>query len=92
MAGLSDDIKNVVGANSNQGLSGISNQVGIFANILIGIIAAVSVFYIISGAFKWMQSGEKEARPMITNAVIGLIVAILSFFIVGSSLFLNTKL
>lgn len=99
MAGLIDDVRNVVGIGTNNPASSdnLTNTVTFFANFLISIIAAVSVFFIIKGAWEWINGNEKnEAQQTIINAVIGLIVAILAFFIVqffvGSALFLNNSL
>ena len=87
----------VTGADtSSLNVGTITNTVANIANIIIGIIAAVSVFYIIWGAIQWMNGKADEGQKTVVNAVIGLIVAILAFFIarfaVGAGTFLNTQL
>ena len=52
------------------------------ANGLILVVAAISVIFIVYGAFLWMTKGQKEGQGMVTNAVIGLIIAVIAFFIV----------
>lgn len=52
------------------------------ANTLVLIVAAISVIFIVYGAFLWMTKGQKEGQAMVTNAVIGLIIAVIAFFIV----------
>jgi hypothetical protein len=90
MAGLFDNVRTVTGANGSIGVAGVQNQVVLYANIFIGLIAAISVFYIIKAGWEWMNGGEKnQAQQTMVNAVIGLIVALLAFifvqFVVGGS-------
>jgi hypothetical protein len=58
------------------------------ANILIGVIAAISVFYIIYGAVLWMNNDAEKGRKVVVNAAIGLVIALISFlitqFVVGA--------
>lgn len=56
---------------------------------LLGIVAYVTVFYIIKGGFNYMTStgspdGMQKAKNTIKNAVIGLVVALLSASIVNA--------
>ena len=64
------------------------------ANIVIGLIAIVSVFFIIWGAIQWMNEGAEKGQKTVVNAVIGLIIAVLAFFIVqlttGAAGFIQT--
>ena len=66
-----------------------------FANILIGLVAVVSVFFIIWGAIQWMNEGAEKGQKTVVNAVVGLIIAVLAFFIVqlstGAAGFLQTQ-
>lgn len=77
-------------------VTSITSLVGNIANIVIGIIAAISVFYIIYGAVLWMNEGAEKGQKVVVNAVIGLVIAILAFFIVqfavGAGGFLNNAL
>ena len=84
MAGLDQSLKSAVGIATNNPADGdlAGNLAGV-ANVIIGIVVVVSVFFIIKGAWEWMQGNDKnEAQQTITNAVIGIIVSILAFFIV----------
>jgi Type IV secretion system pilin len=64
-----------------------------FANILIGLVAIISVFFIIWGAIQWMNEGAEKGQKTVVNAVIGLVIAVLAFFIVqlatGTATFLQ---
>lgn len=74
----------------------ITRTIGFIANIVIGIIAAISVFYIIYGAWEWLNNNPEKGQKTLVNAVIGLIIAILAFFIVqfavGAGSFLERTL
>lgn len=65
------------------------------ANGLILIVVAISVIFIVYGAFLWMTKGQAEGQKMVVNAVIGLIIAVIAFFIVqlavGAGGFLKTS-
>jgi hypothetical protein len=69
------------------GASTLNTAIGSIGTILIGIIASVSVLFLILGAFDMITDsgdGKKFAngKARITNAIIGLVVAALSFAIV----------
>lgn len=56
---------------------------------LMGIVAYVTVFFIIKGGFNYMTStgspdGMQKAKKTITNAIIGLIIALFSASIVNA--------
>ena len=65
------------------------------ANGLIVVVVAISVIFIVYGAFLWMTKGQAEGQKMVVNAVIGLIIAVIAFFIVqlavGAGGFLKTS-
>jgi uncharacterized protein YqgC (DUF456 family) len=96
MAGLDVSIRSAVGIATNNPADGdLVGTIAGIANVLIGLIVIISVFFIFKGAIEWMQGNDKnEAQQTITNAVIGVIVSILAFFIVrlftGGSSFLIT--
>ncbi len=46
------------------------------------IIFFVALVYLLRGAFLFTQGKEKEASPMILNAVIGIVVALLAFAVI----------
>lgn len=55
----------------------------------LGVVAYVTIFFIIVGGFRYMTSagspeGMQKAKKSITNAVIGLVIAILSASIVNA--------
>jgi Type IV secretion system pilin len=71
--------------NPSKGVVGLIAQVGTF---LVGIIAAISVVFLILGAFDMVSDagdGKKFAtgKSRITNAIIGLVVALLAFAIIS---------
>jgi Type IV secretion system pilin len=75
--------------------SSLQNTLIGFANVLIGLVAIVSVFFIIWGAIQWMNEGAEKGQKTVVNAVIGLVIAVLAFFIVqlatGAAGFLQTQ-
>ena len=72
----------VLGVSSTPSTNGVVGTISNIANALILIVAAISVIFIVYGAFIWMTKGQKEGQAIVQNAVIGLIVAVVSFFIV----------
>jgi hypothetical protein len=84
-AGFFKNIFDGVGAGGLTGIAAVIAQVGFF---LVGVIAAVSVLFLILGAFDMVSDsgdGKKFAngKTRITNAIIGLVVALLAFAIVS---------
>lgn len=72
----------VLGVSSTPTPNGVVNTISNVANALILIVAAISVIFIVYGAFIWMTKGQKDGQSIVTNAVIGLVVAVIAFFIV----------
>jgi lysylphosphatidylglycerol synthetase-like protein (DUF2156 family) len=71
-----------------KGTAGVAALIGTIGSFLIGIIAAVSVLFLILGAFDMVSDsgdGKKFAngKQRITNAIIGLVVALLAFGIIS---------
>lgn len=64
---------------SRQGL--VSIIIGV-AQWLTFIGVAVSVLFLVWGGFRWITSGEGEAKKIVLNAIVGLIISILAFTIV----------
>jgi hypothetical protein len=59
------------------------------AGVLISLIAAVSVIYLILGAYSMISDngdgkGYKDGLARVKYAILGLVVALLSFFIVST--------
>jgi hypothetical protein len=71
--------------NAGAGISKIIVQVG---QILAFIIVALSVIYILLGAYNWMQGKEEDGKKMLRNAVIGLVVALAAFVIAQGAAYL----
>jgi membrane associated rhomboid family serine protease len=61
----------------------IRNTLINIANIIVGLVVIVSVFFIIWGAIQWMNEGAEKGQKTVVNAVIGLIIAVLAFFIIS---------
>jgi uncharacterized membrane protein len=101
MAGLDSSITSIVGISgpdSNPADSSLSGNIAYTANVIIGILIVVAVFFIIKGAWEWMNTGSgdpKEARETVINAAVGIIVLVLAFFIVrlfvGGAVFLDKQ-
>jgi hypothetical protein len=71
----------------SKGVAGIQGVIISFASALIAIIAAVSVVYLIFGAYNMVSDsgdgkGYKAGLDRVKYAIIGLVVALLSFTIV----------
>ena len=88
--------RGLVDGDCNVDMSKADNDIGIFAQILainiieilLHIVAYVSIAFIIVGGFKYITSagspdGNEKGRKTITNAVIGLIISIISIGIVN---------
>ena len=67
------------------------NELALFTvNLLLSVIAVISVLFVVIGGFKYVTSnGNEEAaskgRQTITNAIIGLVIAMLSYTIIRVS-------
>jgi len=67
------------------------NELALYTvNLLLSIIAVISVLFVVIGGFRYVTSnGNEEAaskgRQTITNAVIGLVIAMLSYTIIRVS-------
>jgi hypothetical protein len=60
----------------------LTTVIALVANIIIGILAAVAVFYIINGAIKWMNNDPQGGQKQVVGAGIGLVVVLCSFLVV----------
>jgi Type IV secretion system pilin len=79
-------IFNFTGTDAQSSLQSLISSV---AGVLISLIAAVSVIYLILGAYKMISDsgdgkGFSAGKDNVKYAIIGLVVALLSFFIVST--------
>jgi hypothetical protein len=70
------------------GLTAIQNTIATIGTFLIGIIAAISVIFLILGAYNMVSdNGDGKSfaagKSRIVNAIIGLVVALLAFAIIN---------
>ena len=87
------DIFKIKGDNLGTGLPALINT---FGGILISIIVALSVIYLVLGAYKMISDngdgkGFSAGKDNVKYAIIGLIVAILSYGIISFVITLVTK-
>lgn len=80
---LTDGLQNV-----KTGSTSLEDTIKSITNVLLFLIAAVSVIMLILGGFKYVTSNGnadqiKSAKNTIMYAIIGLVVAILAYAIVG---------
>lgn len=59
----------------------ISTIIKNITNILGFLAAAVSVIFIIIGAFQWMNGDEEKGKERVKNAIIGLAIVIAAYLI-----------
>ncbi len=67
---------------SGAGFTGIINVVYTLIGYFQVIIFLTALVYLLRAAFLFTQGKEKEASPMILNAVIGIVVALLAFAVI----------
>ena len=66
----------------NGGWPGVLRLVDILLGYFQVIVFLTALFYLLRGAFLFTTGKEKEAQPMILNAVIGIVVALLAFAVI----------
>jgi uncharacterized membrane protein YidH (DUF202 family) len=74
--------------NTDTAATGISTIIVQIGQILAFLIVALSVIYILLGAYNWMQGKEEDGKKMLRNAVIGLVVALAAFVIAQGAAYL----
>lgn len=81
--------QSIAGESSDLNEGGIVDVILNIANILLGIVTALSVIMLIYGAFIWVTGfgadgdGESKGKGIVKNAIVGLIIALLAYTIVA---------
>jgi Type IV secretion system pilin/Family of unknown function (DUF6112) len=65
----------------NSAATSISNLIQTVGNVLTFLIVAISVLFIILGAFQWMSGSEDNGKKTVRNALFGMVVALAAFLI-----------